>query len=428
MYKAYITKITNLRKHSNADRLLVGECFGNNVIVSLDTKEGDVGVYFPVDGKLSEEYATINDLVRRKDEMGNNVGGYLDPEKRNITAIKLRGEKSDGLFMPLTSLSKFTDITKLEVGLAFDTLNGKQICEKYIPNRPNRCGCGCSHHTSKKKIKVNEYPQFTEHVDTEQLAYNINNFKKGDICYITLKMHGTSQRTANTPKIQVKKPNFIKRLFGCKPVVNFTYEVVSGTRRVVLDSFEKDTSYYGGDLFRKQWHDFFAKRLHQGEEVFYEVLGYTDSGKLIMNEADNKKTKDKEFIAQYGATTKFTYGCEPNECVAYVYRMTHTSPEGLVIEYPTELVQRRCEEMGIPFVPVFEKFIFSNKSNLMKRVEKYYDGTDPVGKTHIREGVVVRIDNRPTFKAYKHKNFNFKVLEGIVKTDAQAPDMEEAQE
>lgn len=426
MYKAYITKITNLRKHSNADRLLVGECFGNNVIVSLDTKEGDVGVYFPVDGKLSEEFATINDLVRRKDEMGNNVGGYLDPEKRNITAIKLRGEKSDGLFMSLTSLSKFTDITKLEIGLAFDTLNGKQICEKYIPNRPNRCGC--SQHTSKKKIKVNEYPQFTEHVDTEQLAYNINNFKKGDICYITLKMHGTSQRTANTLHEKEIKPNFIQRLFGRKPFKIRRYEVVSGTRRVVLDSFEKDTSYYGGDLFRKQWHDFFAKRLHEGEEVFYEVLGYTDSGRLIMGEADNKKTKDKEFIAQYGATTKFTYGCEPNECVAYVYRMTYTSPEGLVIEYPTELVQRRCDEMGIPFVPVFEKFIFTTKANLMKRVEKYYDGTDPVGKTHIREGVVVRIDNRPTFKAYKHKNFNFKVLEGIVKTDAQAPDMEEAQE
>ena len=426
MYKAYITKITNLRKHSNADRLLVGECFGNNVIVSPDTKEGDVGVYFPVDGKLSEEFATINDLVRRKDEFGNPCGGYLDPEKRNITAIKLRGEKSDGLFMSLTSLSKFTDITKLEVGLAFDTLNGKQICEKYIPNRPNRCGC--SHHISKKKIKVNEYPQFTEHVDTEQLAYNINNFKKGDICYISLKMHGTSQRTANTLHEKEIKPNFIQRLFGRKPFKIRQYEVVSGTRRVVLDSFEKDTSYYGGDLFRKQWHDFFAKRLHEGEEVFYEVLGYTDSGRLIMGEADNKKTKDKEFIAQYGATTKFTYGCEPNECVAYVYRMTYTSPEGVVIEYPTELVQKRCDEMGIPFVPVFEKFIFTTKANLMKRVEKYYDGTDPVGKTHIREGVVVRIDNRPTFKAYKHKNFNFKVLEGIIKTDAQAPDMEEAQE
>jgi hypothetical protein len=41
---------------------------------------------------------------------------------------------------------------------------------------------------------------------------------------------------------------------------------------------------------------------------------------------------------------------------------------------------------------------------------------------------VVRILNRPTFTAYKHKNFSFKVLEGIIKDTAEVPDMEEAQE
>ena len=29
MYNAYITRIKNLRKHPNADRLQLGECFGN---------------------------------------------------------------------------------------------------------------------------------------------------------------------------------------------------------------------------------------------------------------------------------------------------------------------------------------------------------------------------------------------------------------
>jgi hypothetical protein len=61
-------------------------------------------------------------------------------------------------------------------------------------------------------------------------------------------------------------------------------------------------------------------------------------------------------------------------------------------------------------------------------VEQYFDGPDPIGKTHIREGVVARIVNRPDIAVYKHKNFNFKVLEGIIKEDASAPDMEEAQE
>ena len=60
--------------------------------------------------------------------------------------------------------------------------------------------------------------------------------------------------------------------------------------------------------------------------------------------------------------------------------------------------------------------------------EQYYDGEDPIGKTHIREGVVVRIINRPKFSAFKDKNFSFKLLEGIAKVNADAPDMEEAQE
>ena len=64
----------------------------------------------------------------------------------------------------------------------------------------------------------------------------------------------------------------------------------------------------------------------------------------------------------------------------------------------------------------------------MKVVEEFYDGPDPIGKTHVREGVVVRIINRAKFTAYKHKGFAFKVLEGLIKTEATAPDIEEAQE
>ena len=100
MYCGYITTITKLREHTNADRLLCTEVFGNNVIVSKDYYEGQKVVYFPIDGKLGKEYAEEHNLVRKKDENGNNIGGYLDPDKRNITAVKLRGEKSEGLIMP----------------------------------------------------------------------------------------------------------------------------------------------------------------------------------------------------------------------------------------------------------------------------------------------------------------------------------------
>jgi hypothetical protein len=38
------------------------------------------------------------------------------------------------------------------------------------------------------------------------------------------------------------------------------------------------------------------------------------------------------------------------------------------------------------------------------------------------------VENRERFTAFKHKNFEFKVLEGIINDTADAPDMEEAQD
>ena len=114
MYCAYITTLKGLRKHSNADRLQCVEVFGQNVIVDLSYQEGQKVVFFPSDGQLSLEYATDNNLVRKKDENGNNIGGYMDAEKRNVTAIRLRGEKSEGLVLPVETLSKYTDISKLK--------------------------------------------------------------------------------------------------------------------------------------------------------------------------------------------------------------------------------------------------------------------------------------------------------------------------
>jgi hypothetical protein len=203
----------------------------------------------------------------------------------------------------------------------------------------------------------------------------------------------------------------------------------------------------------------FRGKLWKGETVYYEVVGFTDTGVPIMSPAANSKMNDKEFVKQYGETTVFSYGCEPTgEHIAhgydedgqysiatkvpqsdiYVYRMTMTNEDGNVVEYTPDFMRYRCEQMGVKCVPVLWKgTIPENPASAddptitpgewIKNVaERFYDGPDPVGRTHVREGVVVRILNKPKFAAYKHKNFSFKVLEGLVKATAEAPDMEEA--
>ena len=460
MYKAYITTLKNVRKHPNADKLLLGDCFGNTVCVSTEYQEGQIGIYFPTDGQVSIEYAEYNNLLRKKDDAGNNIGGYMDPNKRNVCAIKLRGEKSDGLFMPLESLAWAGDISTLKIGDTIDIWNGKEICKKYIPNRPPKSAGGGAGSRAVRKAKHTIAPTFFEHADTEQLAYNLSAFKPGDQIEITLKMHGTSQRTGyhkifngwkvNNPFFQgiVNKygenpnlSNFARKcvdiaMRGATPI--YDWGGVSGTRRVVLESYEG--GFYGDNHFREQHSKFFDGKLWKGETVYYEVVGFTDTGAPIMASCENSKVKDKEFTKQYGKTTTFSYGCSPNESDIYVYRMTMTNEDGNVVEYTPDFMRYRCEQMGAKTVPVLwtgtipknpataDDDTVSAGEWIMRVAEQFYDGPDPIGKTHVREGVVVRIVNRPTFCAYKHKNFYFKVLEGIVKDTADAPDMEEAQE
>jgi len=429
-YCAYVTRIKTIRKHSNADRLQVATVFGNDVIVGLNVKKNDLMVYFPTDGRLNIEYCKKNKLLREKDAEGNNIGGYMDESKCHVTTIKLRGERSDGLLMPLSSLDSFTDINTLKEGNTIDILNGVLICEKYIPRGSKNKSEGSPKGKKKKKVSTIFYPFFDEHIDTSQLAYNTHQFKEGDLCYITLKMHGTSQRTANTLKEENKRFPYLiykgLKLLNINIKPKKTWGYVSGTRRTVLKNF--NGGYYGNDSFRQNWHDFFVGKLRKGEEIFYEVVGYTQGSQTIMPECSNTRTKDKQFIKQYGNVTRFTYGCDIGQNDIYVYRMTMTNEDGNVVEYSTKYTQLRCEQMGVKFVPVFDKFIFTTIDDLMNRVNKFIDRVDPIGKTHIREGIVVRIEDREKFTAYKHKNFNFKLLEGIIKEVSECPDMEEIQE
>ena len=471
-YVAYVTALKNVRKHPNADRLQLAECFGNTVVVGLDYQEGQVGVYFPVDGQLSPEFCKANDLVRRKDENGNACGGYLDPDKRNIKAMKLRGEKSDGLFLPLTAFAEFTKISDMKVGDTIDVLNGVEICRKYIPKTKHRT----AHVGGGNKVaKANFAPTFYQHVDTQQLAYNLNAFKTGDIVELTLKMHGTSGRTGYLPLV-ARHQTLWDKIFHRPGREVKAYGYVTGTRRVVLDS-KHDGGFYDDNSFRIAMAQKFEGKLHKGEVVYYEIVGFVNASTPIMASVPNSKISDKEFTKQYGPMTVFSYGCDPDgdferlaevtgwsdengdpihsdtsflepRCDVYVYRMTQVNEDGDVVEMSPEQMRLRCDQMGVKCVPIFETFmipenpgeVLTDKAGdtdygvcspgeyVLRKVEQYFDGPDPIGKTHIREGVVARIVNRPTISVYKHKNFSFKVLEGIAKDTADAPDMEEAQD
>jgi hypothetical protein len=461
-YCGYVTTLKDVRPHPNADRLVLATCFNNTVCIAKDKySEGELGVYFPTDGQLSVEFCEQNGLFAVYVNGVNTTGGYMDPAKRNVKAIKLRGEQSDGLFLPITCLAyTHAKLDEFKPGDQITVVNGHEICRKYIPrgNAPKTVAGGAGKRV-KRRAKRSIAPVFFEHKDTEQLAYNLHMFKPGDLIEITRKLHGTSGRTSHTKVLKGFKRTLLDRILGREGEPIYDWGYVTGTRRTVLDTF--DGGFYGSNEFRKPYHDFFEGKLLKGETVYYEIVGFTHDGGPIMGVCNNKKLNDKEFVKKYGETTTFSYGCVPSgkktmygtddrgpfeievdvpKNDIYVYRMTMTNEDGEVVEYTPDQMRHRCMYMDVKTVPVHwygfipEEEVFTGTSCeytdagefVLAKAEEFFDGEEPIDPTHIREGVVVRVINRPTFTAYKHKNFQFKVLEGIIKETAEAPDMEEA--
>lgn len=419
-YFGIICKLENVRKDPNSDRLWLADCLREGVIVGDDAAEGELVLYLPTDGQIDRWFGDKFRLFR-KNEDGTVQGGYLE-NNGHVRAIKLRGNESSGITIPIGKVFMEFGEQPWNLGDHVTEINGKEFCRKYIPKRKRTPGAPGSKSGYKgKKAEGIVYPEFSMHTDTEQLAYNLDKFREGDLINMTLKMHGTSQRSMNT---YAELPNgWFRRLFHMKKKTRQEY--VLGTRRTVVKAVEG--GFYGNDAFRFPHHEALKPHLLPGMEVFYEVVGYygPGDGDTIMGIGDNTKIGDKAFQKQFGKRTIFNYGCKPGESAMWIYRITS---ENGAKEWTPEEITAWCEAHGFNRVPVIEDFVFTTTDDLLDRVNKYFeDLVDPIGG-HVKEGVVVRIVNRRNFAAFKSKTYEFKVLEGIIKETSDAPDMEEAQD
>jgi hypothetical protein len=419
-YFGLVTKIQNVRKDPNSDRLYLADCFSEGVIVGPDMKTGDLVLYLPTDGEIERWFGNEFCLFR-KNEDGSVQGGYLE-NNGHVRAIKLRGNQSSGIVIALDRVyEKFGD-QHWSDGDKVTTINDKEFCRKYIPKRKSNSTYRVKTSYKGRKAEGITYPEFSMHTDTEQLAYNFDKFREGDELNMTLKMHGTSQRSMNT---YAELPNgFFRRLFHMKKRTKQAY--VLGTRRCVVT--ENSQGYYGNDQFRMPHHEALKPHLEPGMEVFYEVVGYygPNEENTIMPIGDNTKVNDKAFVKQFGKRSIFSYGCESGQSKMYIYRITSENGER---EWTPDEITAWCDRHGFNRVPVIENFTFTTVEDLQERINKYFeDLADPIGRTHVKEGVVIRIVNRRTFTAFKSKTYEFKVIEGIIKETETAPDMEEMQE
>jgi hypothetical protein len=425
-----------VRPHSNADKVQLATCHGNQVVIGLDSLEGHLGVYFPSDGQLSDEFCKANNLYRdaelnaRKDEKG----GMFDANRR-VRAQKFRGEISDGFWVPLHYFG-FIMVTGLDIeGFEFDEWKGVPICNKYV--NPNTSKIARENQGKKTRVSRSSV-MFKEHFDTGHFGKNIHEFEKGQHIVITEKLHGTSGRIGHVQ--MTRELSWLEKLgakFGLA-INDKEWAYLNGTRRVVLGE-SKSANQFHDPTIRDKAMNLFRGNLRKGETVYFEIVGYESTGAAIMPSVDTTKMGDKEFTKQYGKSMAFSYGHEPNECSVYVYRMTFANEDGQSIDYAWNDVVKRCNELGVKTVPhvatitlneleaITHKFDDRDlREYFSNTVETFGTGPSILDTRHIKEGVCVRIEGGLVNKTFKFKSFEFKVLEGIVK-DSGVIDTEEAE-
>lgn len=423
MYKAMISKIDQVRPIEGADRIHVATVLGEQVIVSKEWNVGHVGVFFPPDTQLSEEYCKENNLFRDSSKNSDtNRKGFFD-DNRRVRAQPFLGQRSEGFFAELDSLAfTGTDIRKLKIGESFDVINGHNIATKYISEKTRKAMRNAS---GKKKERVIETPMFKQHVDTAQFKYEAGNIPPGSLITLQAKVHGTSARYSYS----LVRENVtgwrkvVNNIFGevFKPVESWQYLV--GTRRVTL--FEKDTDkegFHGSEQYRFDVLEMLKPYLEKGMTIYGEIAGYAN-GKPIMAVHKTNSLKNKEFTKKYGKEVTYNYGCKEHEFRFHVYRITYTSVDGKEVDFTDMQIQSWCEARNIlaPY-NVCEPFIYDgSKEDLVAIVENmterpYCLTEDYIDPSHVSEGIIVRVDSgneRPKF--YKSKSYAFRVMEGIAK-------------
>jgi len=431
-YCANVVEIENILPLPNSDNLFHTTILGNNVVVDKNTKIGDVGLFFPVETQLSRQYLSANNLYRKPElNMDQTKKGYFE-ENGRIKCVKLRGNDSLGLFMPIESvLTLFPDSGKLDpnykkIGMEYDTLNDIEICTKYIPKHTRTPGQGNAGDgdNGELELKIIE-GQFKFHKDTTVIYKNLYRYNPNDVISVTYKIHGTSGISSriNCKRKLSKFEQFLKKWIKVK-ISDTQYDFVNSSRKKLMNAV-LDTKELKYPRNKSIWEiaDLSLRNfLDDGMTLYYEIAGYQPGGALTQNNFD------------YGCT--FPKGLNADEFIlgthfrVFIYRITTTNIRGKVIEMPALQLQQWCKNRGLEGVPVLyygyakdfcptlkteelsESEVYDWRKRFLEKLKSQFNEKDcfMCSSKVPEEGCVVRIESEG-IEAYKCKSDRFLEME-----------------
>lgn len=325
-YVATVVRIKNTFPLENCDNLIGTSIFGFDVLLNKQTEL--FGIFFPAETQLSDEYCYNNNLYRHSNlNIDHDQKGYFE-DNRRVRAIKFRGNKSNGIFMPLSSLS-YTgyNIEDLREGDTFDMLNGKEVCRKYtLPVKEGRGQTVVDRGFVRADKRL-----FPEHIDTENFFRNADKIPKDSHVIITQKLHGTSIRIGNT--LVNRKPTLIERIarfFGAK-IAMTEYAELYGSRKVIKDANNPlQNHFYESDIWTLEGKKL-AGIIPENYILYGELVGWTPDGAEIQK--------------------NYTYCIPRGQCELYIYRIAVVNGTGYMTDLSWGQVKEFCDKNGLKYTP-----------------------------------------------------------------------------
>ena len=289
-------------------------------------------------------------------------------------------------------------------------INGEEVCKKFrSPQAIAR-----AKQLAKQWIKQPKYDrviptQFRLHTSTPQFLRFLWDFREGDRIVITEKLHGTSAVFSNVlTKRNVWIIEKILIRLGIK-VSTTEYFPLYSSRTVIKNKDinpNQDVGYYWEDIWG-MYAKLLEWKIEKGITLYGEIVWYTPSGGFI----------------QQG----YSYGCKEGESKFYVYRMTYTTPDGIVIEFTDSQIRQYCNLRSLAVVPLLQELTI-NKESFQRLTDVYPKIIEVMcsmneGKVP-REWVVIRRDWQETYSAYKLKSQLFLTYETKELDKADSADME----
>ena len=378
-YAAVVVRLKSFNTLPTCDNVVGSPMFGLQAIVSKDHQVGDMGIVFTPETQLSDEYVSKNNLYRHADlNEDKSQKGYME-DNRRVRAIKFRGNTSNCLFMPLSSLSYTgVDTSALREGDEFDTLNGYKICQKYVVKTN---GPRLTKEQQKRKFSRVDSKHMPEHIDTLNFMKSLEKLDPEAHVTVTQKLHGTSIRVGHT--IVKKKLNWLHRFAGLLgvPTQQTEHAYIYGSRKVIKDAENPDQNhFYSEDIWTSQGQKL-KGLLPKNYLVYAELVGWTDAGAEIQR--------------------NYTYSVPRNTSEMYIYRIAIVNDDGHLTDLSWEQVKEFCSKNGLKHVPqLWEgKLKDFNYQDWMDK--RYFEeghrhalwlGAESTAKNLVDEGVCVRID------------------------------------